>query len=55
MSFKDFKNNPKHLQPIQSRDLLVKDGERDEVVIGGFGMKSKDGAIQIIEKIIDGK
>ena len=36
-------------------NLRPRDARTDEVVIGGFGQKSKDGAIKMIEKIIDGK
>ena len=33
----------------------VREGRSDEVVIGGFGLKSKHGAIALVEKIIEGK
>ena len=33
----------------------VREGRSDEVVIGGFGLKSKYGAIALVEKIIEGK
>ena len=30
------------------------DSRNEEIVIGGFGLKSKDGAIKIVEKVIAG-
>ena len=36
------------------RDSLHEDARTDEIVIGGFGLKSKDGAIVMVEKVITG-
>ena len=47
--FKVFQINSKQLPPREGR------GQGDEVEIEGFGMKSKDGAIQMVEKVIEGK
>ena len=33
----------------------VREGRSDEVVIGGFGLNSKEGAIQLVQQIIEGK
>ena len=46
--FQTFTSQPRQLPP---RD----EGRHDEIVIGGFGSKSKDGAIRMVEKILDGK
>ena len=41
-------------QNLRIRDDLRGDVRADEVMIGGFGLKSKDGVIRIFEKIIIG-
>ena len=35
--------------------MSLREDRKDEVVIGGFGMKSKEGAINMVESIIVGK
>ena len=35
--------------------MLLREDRKDEVMIDGFGMKSKEGAISMVENIIMGK
>ena len=39
----------------RARDARHDDARTDEIVIVGFGLKSKDGAIAMVEKVITGK
>ena len=48
--FRVFISNPNQ----RPRDDLRTDARTDEVVIGGFDLKSKEGLIRIVEKVIAG-
>ena len=39
----------------QPSQLLSREERDDEIVIGGFVSKSKDGAMHMVEKILDGQ
>ena len=40
------------LHQVQARDVRPDDARSDEIVICGFGVKAKDGAIALVENVI---